>query len=400
MLVKLPVPGVTPRPTLRVVEAAPLDPDAGEEGKRRRVWDSLFVRIAVSSLAVGVPFLIIAGLVPHVLGTWGAGLQVGGIVLLVATSAVVARFTIRPIFALLEAAARGESGDLSARVVPGGSAEMRQLGHTFNAMLERLTGVLSRLRGEVAETAAHLSVVAEQLAGATLAQTTAATETSASMEDLARGSIAIAETAARAATQTGEVRANVAAAQADVRLNGERMVELAHRVDDIEGILVLINDIADQTSLLALNAAIEAARAGEAGRGFAVVADEVRRLAERSKAASGQIAALVDAAQVQSQTTVMAVENRGRQMQEWLEMMAAMAGASGQVQIATEKQRATVEETVAAIERIAERSRLVAATAQEIAVAAARQDELAAELAWTTDELSSQRGKRGIDRGA
>jgi methyl-accepting chemotaxis protein len=395
VLVKVPAPVRTPTPTLRVVDAAHLDPEPGGERVRRRVWDSLFVRIAVSSLAVGVPFLIIAGLVPNVLGRWGAGVQLGGILLLVGTSAVVARFTIRPIFALVDAAARVESGDLSARVVPGGSAEMRQLGHTFNAMLERLTGVLSRLRGEVADTAAHLSVVAEQLAAATLAQTAAATETSASMEELARGSISIADNAARAATQTGEVRANVAAAQADVRLNGERMVELAHRVDDIEGILVLINDIADQTSLLALNAAIEAARAGEAGRGFAVVADEVRRLAERSKAASGQIAALVDAAQVQSQTTVKAVENRGLQMQEWLEMMAAMAEASSQVQIATEKQRSTVEETVAAIEHIAENSRLVAATAHEIAVAAARQDELAAELAWSTNERSSRRGKEG-----
>jgi methyl-accepting chemotaxis protein len=183
-------------------------------------------------------------------------------------------------------------------------------------------------------------------------------------------------------------------------LNAERMVELAHRVDDIEGILVLINDIADQTSLLALNAAIEAARAGEAGRGFAVVADEVRRLAERSKAASGQIAALVDSAQLQSQTTVMAVENRTRQMQEWLEMMGTMAEASGQVQTATEKQRSTVEETVAAIEHIAESSRMVAATAQEIAVAAARQDALAEELAWSTDELSSRRAMRGASRGA
>jgi methyl-accepting chemotaxis protein len=267
-------------------------------------------------------------------------------------------------------------------------------------MLERLTGVLSRLRGEVADTAAHLSAVAEQLAAATLEQTTAATQTSANMEELARGSISIAETAARAATQTGEVRANVTAAQADVRLNGERMVELAHRVDDIEGILALINDIADQTSLLALNAAIEAARAGEAGRGFAVVADEVRRLAERSKAASGQIAALVDAAQVQSQATVMAVEKRGRQIEEWLEMMAAIAEASGQVQIATESQRSSVEETVSAVEHIAESSRLVAATAQEIAIAAARQDELAAELAWTTDELSTRRAMRSAARGA
>lgn len=400
MLVKVPVPVITSRPTLRIVDEALQDQESGSARVRRRVWDSLFVRIALSSLAVGVPFLIIAGLVPNVLGRWGAGVQVGGIILLVATSAVVARFTIRPIFALVDAAARVEAGDLSARVVPGGSAEMRQLGHTFNAMLERLTGVLSRLRGEVADTAAHLSLVAEQLAAATLEQTTAATQTSASMEELARGSISIADTAARAATQTGEVRANVTAAQADVRLNAERMVELAHRVDDIEGILVLINDIADQTSLLALNAAIEAARAGEAGRGFAVVADEVRRLAERSKAASGQIAALVDSAQLQSQTTVMAVENRTRQMQQWLEMMGAMGEASDQVQIATEKQRSTVEETVAAIEHIAESSRMVAATAQEIAVAAARQDELAEELAWSSDELISRRGMRGIARGA
>lgn len=400
MIVKLPAPEIAPKPTLRVVDAELLDSESPGEPIRLRVWDSLFVRIAVSSLVVGVPFLIIAGFVPNVLGRWGAGVQLGGIVLLIATSAVVARFTIRPIYALVDAAARVEAGDLTARVMPGGSAEMRRLGHTFNDMLERLTGVLSRLRGEVADTAAHLSAVAEQLAAATLEQTAAATETSATMEELARGSITIAVTAARAATQTTEVRASIAAAQADVRLNSERMVDLAHRVDAIEGVLVLINDIADQTSLLALNAAIEAARAGEAGRGFAVVADEVRRLAERSKAASGQIAALVDAAQVQSQTTVKAVENRGRQMQEWLEMMAAMAEASGQVQIATEKQRSTVEETVLAIEHIAESSRLVATTAQEIAAAASRQDELAAELAWSSSERGSQLGRTGSASGA
>ena len=321
-------------------------------------------------------------------------LQALSLVLLIVFAVVLAVYATRPITALSSAAASVEAGDLTARVNLKGGGEVSRLGDTFNAMVERLSGVLFRLRGEVTESAGKLSAASEQLASATQEQTTAATATSASMEEVARTSASIADTVDRVAVQAGEVQANLELAQTDLRASGDRTLALAGRVNEIEGILDLINDIADQTNLLALNAAIEAARAGDAGRGFAVVADEVRRLAERSKAAAGQIAKLVEGAQSQSSETVMALEKGVKQMERGLAMMRAMAEVSGQVQLATQQQRASTNEVVLAIERIAESSRAVAVTAQEIAAAAARQGTLAADLAGSGWESAKE-----TDRG-
>jgi len=93
-----------------------------------------------------------------------------------------------------------------------------------------------------------------------------------------------------------------------IQETSKRIKRLGESSQEIGDIVSLINDIADQTNILSLNAAIQASMAGDSGRGFAVVADEVQRLAERSSAATKQIAALVKTIQTDTNEAVISME--------------------------------------------------------------------------------------------
>ncbi len=115
------------------------------------------------------------------------------------------------------------------------------------------------------------------------------------MTEVEKMALETAETATRSSEEVAGVQRNLQGLGEIIATTSSAISGLSARTDEINKVIQVIGDIAEQTNMLALNAAIEAARAGEQGRGFAVVADEVRNLAEHTKAATQQIVPVIKA---------------------------------------------------------------------------------------------------------
>ena len=364
---RLPEPFAGPPRELYVLK--PARPDA--VAPIRQPWDNFFVWMLLTSLVVVLPFFAFVAFFN--LARSGLWMGIGTMLVLIGIIAGSTWWIARPVLALSRTAAAVESGDLSSRAAPSGGGDTRRIAMIFNSLLDRLVRELPQLRGDASESANRLSVSAEQLAAATAEQTQASAQTSAELESLAGSSALVADSVATVVIQAGDLRANMQRVQTELLASSDGQLANARRLDEIQGVIDLLNDIADQTALLALNAAIEAARAGETGRGFAVVADEVRRLAERSKAAAAQIGKLAEGAQATSHDLVVAIERRGQQVDSWMRMAQAMADLSGKVQPAAQQQRIATGTVQLSVQLTADRSRAIAAAAQEVASTAAAQ---------------------------
>jgi len=189
--------------------------------------------------------------------------------------------------------------------------QMRGLVSDINA----LSVQVAKAANDTQDTASNLAEAAESQAKEIGAASSAINEMAVSIDQVssnAAESATVADRAVEIANKgAGVVQDTIGGMEgirSQIQETSKRIKRLGESSQEIGNIVSLINDIADQTNILALNAAIQASMAGDAGRGFAVVADEVQRLAERSSAATKQIAALVKTIQTDTNEAVISME--------------------------------------------------------------------------------------------
>lgn len=366
-------------------------------------WRIAGITAAIVLLVSGFQLTALAILRPDIFAE-DLGRAIGSTLLAAVVGAtltyLLARSVAKPIERLRDLAASLASGDLVAFDFPETGGEVGELAASLRTLTTGLHGTLAELR----EASAKLEQSAMDILGNATRQAAMASQQAAAINETSTTASEIAQTSKQATEhadsviqmtqrsddlsheglQVVEEAVKAAAALGDqVKRIAATMTDLSERTLQVGEIIASVKDLAEQSNLLALNASIEASKAGEHGRGFAVVAMEMRNLAEQSKAAAGQIRAILSEIQKGARDAADATE-------EGAKRATAATGLSRSAGEAIEGLAMVIRESALAARQIANNTRQQTIGVDQIVSAIA-------ELSQAINE--SAEGTRSIEGG-
>jgi methyl-accepting chemotaxis protein len=312
-------------------------------------------------------------------------LFVTGSLLLIAISWLMVRVISKPLkeaVLAMDDIAQGE-GDLTRQLQQHGKDEISSLGAGFNLFADKIRGILTEVRSTtdtLSCSAKNMTEMTEDTSNTIQKQkletehiASSITEMSITAQEVLRHAVAVSDANQNVDHETTEGRKivnraieSVQTLENETQSLSELMQKLGSEIKDIGTVLVVIQNITEQTNLLALNAAIEAARAGEQGRGFAVVADEVRTLAQRTTDSTHEIHGIIESIQsdtrlvlenashnqvIAKSTTELAIQ-AGNSLDEIANAVSDATDKAMQIATITQQQSAVADEISRNVENI------------------------------------------------
>lgn len=297
-----------------------------------------------------------------------AGVMTSATLGLIAT--VILRRRIAP---LVETAAQVSAGDLRKTIEYTARDDFGELATSFNRMIRDLQRIIRDIKqtgAQVAENAAVISSLSQQINQGNGISTEIITQISTSAEEQLRiieRNIQVLEKVSRSSDEINQVARATFEISKQVKNEAEEGSSMAEKAEEgmgkaadrskeslrqmrgfnmglkrIGDLVKRINAIAEQTHVLAINAAIEAKRAGDTGIGFSVIANEVRRLSDDVRSFSAEITGLSTEIASSAEQVIDAIS----QTSESLAETRRMVGRAGTAH------KAVVEQTIQVFDRV------------------------------------------------
>jgi methyl-accepting chemotaxis protein len=312
-----------------------------------------------------------------------------------------------PLHQLMKVSDEVANGDLKCMISANSNDEVGAVQASVTKMVTNLRDIVGKMlnaTSNLASSSEKLSATANLLDQGSHDQNIQIEQSSTAMMEMSQTIMEVAKNAADAADTSRKTSEMAKKGKDSVEQTVQGMMNISKAVKDasmlatslgasskeIDKVIYVINEIAEQINLLALNAAIEAARAGEYGRGFAVVADEVRLLSEKTVGSTKEISGIIKKIQETAVKSIDAMVRGEKEVDKGVQLSEMARSSLDMIVAASEKGADMIYRIAAGSEQQSSAAEEVSQTMESISLVTKQLSNSITEIKRTSESLAHQ----------